>query len=156
MDITGRAAGWKGRDVRCPGCAEAMSVEQVEGGDIDVCGACGGVWLDWFDGEPRAIATKVVEAGVVGRPSSPDSLRAQERAIGACPRCTTQLVSERLADARVLRCESCAGSFVSREAAETLAALPADEPPPPSEGPRPIAPGGWKQLLAAVKKKVGL
>ncbi|HEY8076037.1 MAG TPA: zf-TFIIB domain-containing protein [Labilithrix sp.] len=128
MDITGRAHGWKGRDVRCPGCAEAMSVEPIEGGDVDLCGACGGIWIDWFDGDPRAIATKVVEAGLVGRPSAADALRAQEIAIGACPRCNVQLVAERLQASgsrlqatRVMRCEACAGCFVSREAAEEIA-----------------------------------
>ena len=161
MDITGRVAGYKGRDVRCPGCAEAMSVERVGEGDVDVCAACGGVWLDWFDGEPREMVTRVVEGGVVGRPSAPDALRAEARAIGACPRCGTQLVSERYAtaDAVLLRCESCAGSFVSRTAAEALAALAPEESPPPSETSgrtRPLEPAAWRRMLTALKSKLGL
>lgn len=163
MDLTGRAAGFRGIAVRCPGCAELMSNEAVRGDtEIDVCGSCGGLWLDWFDGEPRQVASEIVSQNIVGRPSAPDAIRNEARAIGACPRCAKQLVSERytferkkgdapvVTDAQMMRCEDCAGVFVSRTAAEALAALPADEPPPPSDKPRPE--GSWTSMLSKLRK----
>ncbi len=168
MDVTGRVAGYRGVAVRCPGCAETMSIETVGESDVDVCGVCGGVWIDWFDGEIRAVASEMIAQGIVGRPSSPDTLRNEARAIGACPRCTRQLAPERYTiekkpgitmgtGAELLRCEECAGVFVSRTAAETLATLPSDEAPPPSEQPaRVLEPLPWQRLLAVLKRIVGL
>jgi Zn-finger nucleic acid-binding protein len=172
VDLTGRfsGSGYRGIAVRCPGCAETMSAEQVGEAEVDVCGVCGGVWLDWFDGEPRLLATKIVSSGVVGRPSAPESLRNEPRALGACPRCTRQLVAERYTidnapgakgtatGAELLRCEECAGVFVSRTAAETLATLPADDPPPPSETTpvRILEPLPWQRFLALLKRLVSL
>jgi Zn-finger nucleic acid-binding protein len=165
MDITGRAAGFRGIAVRCPGCAETMSRESTGGdNEIDVCGACGGVWVDWFDGEVRQVASEIVTQGIVGRSSAPDAIRNEARAIGACPRCAKQLVDERYriekkgsssltTDASLMRCEDCAGVFVSRFAAETLASLPADEPPPPSEsaGKKPPPEGSWRAMLTKLR-----
>ncbi len=150
-----------------------MSGESVGDAEVDVCAACGGVWVDWFDGEVREVAERVVRGGVSGRPSDPEAIRAEARAIGACPRCLRQLASERYVaksvvtgntgptktttetGAVLLRCEECASAFVSRTALEVLASLPADEEPPMSEREdgttRVLEPMPWERLLALVK-----
>lgn len=155
-----------------------MQLEALEACDVDVCGACGGVWIDWFDGEIRAVTSEALSGEPRElRPSDPDSLRNETRAMGACPRCTRQLVAERYlvktqyiegqstqeTGADLLRCEECAGAFVSRTAAETLATLPAaEEPPPPSaegrgeQAHRVLDPLPWQKLLAALRKLLGL
>lgn len=155
MDITGRVAGYRGVAVRCPGCAEPMTIEALAECEVDVCSACGGIWIDWFDGEVRRVASDVLagEAERASRPSAPtSSLRNEAVATGACPRCTRQLVVERYVvktevrssdggermtvatetGAELSRCEECAGVFVPRTSASLLATLPGDEPPPSS------------------------
>src|SRR3954447_26652042 len=98
VDLTGRASGYRGAAVRCPGCAEPMTIEVLEEAEVDVCGACGGMWVDWFDGEVKHVATEVLagESSRASRPSAPtSSLRSEAFATGACPRCTRQLAVER-------------------------------------------------------------
>jgi hypothetical protein len=132
--------------------------------EVDVCTSCGGMWVDWFDGEVRMVAAEVLatEASRASRASgapASSALRNEAYATGACPRCTRQLVVERyvlepdaavartraLAErpslaqptgADLLRCEECAGVFVPRTSAELLATLPnGGEPPPSSTSP---------------------
>lgn len=181
MELTGRVSGYRGIAVRCPGCAEAMTAHHISEAEVDVCDACGGMWVDWFDGEVKKVATEVLagEAERLSRPSAPaSSLRAEAVATGACPRCTRQLVVERYVvvtekkegdeqkvvkqqtGADLMRCEECAGVFVSRSSASLLATLPADETPPPSsavpERAEVLDPLPWQRLLAAVKRILGL
>lgn len=184
MDLSGRAAGYRGAAVRCPGCAEPMTVEVLEEAEVDVCGACGGLWLDWFDGEIKRVVGEVLAGEVArqSRPSAPtSSLRNEHVATGACPRCTRQLVVERYvvkADVRsssggsertsvstttgadLLRCEECAGVFVPRTSAGLLATLPPDEDevPPPSSavGPGVLEPLPWQRFMAVVRRLIGL
>ena len=113
-----------------------MSTEAIGEADVDVCTACGGMWVDWFDGEVRQVATSVLagEAERASRETSPtSSLRNENVATGACPRCMRQLAVERYVvrvdvgprsaertsvstttGADLLRCEECAGVFVPR------------------------------------------
>lgn len=166
MDITGRVAGYRGVAVRCPGCAEPMTIEGLDGADVDVCNACGGIWIDWFDGEIRAVARETLAKDLVGRPSASDA-RNEARAVGACPRCTRQLVHERYVvraepaaiatGAELLRCEECAGAFVSRDSAALLATLPLDEAPRSERDPaRVLEPLPWQKLLAAIRRLLGI
>lgn len=168
MDITGRVPGYRGVAVRCPGCAEPMTIEALDGADVDVCNACGGIWVDWFDGEIGAVARETLAKDLVGRPST--SARNEPRAVGACPRCTRQLVHERYVvrgapsgagatttGADLLRCEECAGAFVSRESAALLVTLPADESPRSEGEPaRVLEPLPWQKLLAVIRRLLGL
>lgn len=159
-----------------------MSREAVAGAEADLCATCGGIWIDWFDGDVRAVARTVIVEGITGRRGDPDSLRSEARAIGACPRCARQLVSERYVaktmarsgaavvrtatdtGAELLRCEECAGAFVSRTSAEVLAALPADleapkapraSPPPPGPPPPSAANTAEKDgPLAALLRRI--
>lgn len=179
MDLTGRAAGYRGIAIRCPGCAESMAPEAIGDAEVDVCTACGGMWVDWFDGEVRQIATSVLEGETAraSRPAPPtSSLRSENLATGACPRCMRQLAVERYVvrvdvgprgapqtsvsttGADLLRCEECAGVFVPRTSAALLATLPPDEAAPPSstEGSAILEPLPWQRFMALLKRLVGL
>jgi hypothetical protein len=159
-----------------------MTIEDLAGAEVDVCTSCGGVWVDWFDGEIKRVATAVIasEPQRISRPSAAtSSLRNEAIATGACPRCTRQLVVERyvvkadvqsnsgetrtsvsqITGADLLRCEDCAGVFVPRASAELLSTLPADEEAPPSSttpGTAVLEPLPWQKLMAVVRRALGL
>ncbi|MBX3208978.1 MAG: zf-TFIIB domain-containing protein [Labilithrix sp.] len=129
MDLAGRGPAYRGVTVRCPGCAAPMRCEAVPSAEIDVCDACGGLWVDWFDGDVHTVAAEV-EAARVNRGAA---LAPGEPNAGArtCPRCTRALELElfRFTDAsehelvngvELLRCPECAGSFVPRSSAHLL------------------------------------
>lgn len=184
MDLSGRAQGYRGAAVRCPGCAEPMTIELLAEAEVDVCVGCGGLWVDWFDGEVKRVATEVLagEVARASRPSAPtSSLRNEALATGACPRCTRQLAVERYVvraevpgaqksgertsvstttGADLLRCEECAGVFVPRTSAGLLATLPPDEDevPPPSSavGAGVLEPLPWQRFMAVVRRLIGL
>jgi hypothetical protein len=130
--------------LRCPGCEALLESRPLGDGTIvDVCPACAGLWLDWFDGDPSTLARKVAPLGDAREPS--------EGAEGApCPRCTQALTEEAYASAgpRVLRCLDCSGAFVPRSSFDALAALEprtGDEPPP-------TEPTGLAWIVAAVRR----
>ena len=166
MNFSGRSPGYRGAAIRCPGCAETMSQHALEECEVDVCTSCGGIWVDWFDGEVRKVTGDALIAAPVVPPTDRPS-RNEAIALGACPRCTRQLVSERYmldgksTGAELLRCEECMGSFVTKTSGEMLAALPPDETPPPSkmegaEGVEMLEPMPWDRFIAALKKVLGL
>ena len=159
-----------------------MTIEQLDEADVDVCNACQGVWIDWFDGELRAVATETVRKELVGRPTDPGSARNEPAATGACPRCTRQLVAEKYVVAEIvpsssadsaagpsrinrteidlLRCGECAGAFVTRDGAVSLAALTTAEvhvertsAPSPEEV---LDPMPWQRFLALLKRLFGV
>jgi len=186
VDTLGRggSVGYRGAAVRCPGCAEPMTIEDLAGAEVDVCTACGGAWVDWFDGEVKRVATAVIESEPQrgSRPSAvSSSLRNEAFATGACPRCTRQLVVERyvvnadvstagekreprtsvsqITGADLLRCEECAGVFVPRASADLLSTLASDEQPPPSStapGAAVLEPLPWQRLMAVIRRLLGL
>jgi Zn-finger nucleic acid-binding protein len=183
-DLTGRSEGYRGVAIRCPGCAESMrqlGLTEAEA-EVDVCDACGGVWVDWFDGELRAIAAETQKVRDEGQRSAPGGVSGDKRipneaaAHGACPRCTRQLVPERyeikaeVASARIegrtsvvggrtgaelLRCEDCMGSFVSRTSAEILSFLSASDDPPASRAAVDLKPLPWERFVALLKSIFG-
>ena len=163
MDLSGRAAGYRGAAIRCPGCAEAMTQHALEECEVDLCSACGGLWVDSFDGEVRKVTTEAL--GAATSPPRSDAERKSRNeavAVGACPRCTRQLVAERYkldgqaTGADLLRCEECMGVFVGKSSAEMLAALPPQEEPPPSEAPEVLDPLPWQRFLMILKRALGL
>jgi hypothetical protein len=154
-----------------------------------VCDSCGGLWVDWFDGELRDITAETLRTGDVpsdahggDKGETGDTERASKRneavAVGACPRCTRQLVPERYAmsvdvpnsridggmsnvtaptGAELLRCEDCMGAFVSRSSAEVLAWLssPSDDPPP-SQAAAALKPMPWTHFMSMLRKFLGI
>jgi Zn-finger nucleic acid-binding protein len=109
-----------------------MRCEALPSAQIDSCDACGGLWVDWFDGEVETLA---VEAEAVranrGVPSPPGSAAGSGSGSRSCPRCHQALSVElhRFHDARedelvngveLFRCPECAGSFVPRPSVRLL------------------------------------
>lgn len=130
MDLEGRGVAYRGTTVRCPGCGAAMRCEAVPSAEVDVCDSCGGLWVDWFDGNVETLA---LEAEALrerrGEPVSRSSGRSG--GAGTCPRCLRALGAQlhRFSDAlpneflpgvELLRCPECAGSFVPRSSAHLL------------------------------------
>jgi Zn-finger nucleic acid-binding protein len=158
MDLTGRAPVYRGVVVRCPQCGDAMRSEPVprRSVEVDVCDACGGLWLDWFDGEVQALAVEA-EAARVDRGTPPPSHLSRPRGgTSACPRCMRPLVPElhRFGDAsddelvngvELLRCTECVGSFVPRSSAHLLLDRVRE----------PRAATLWEALVALIQRLVG-
>lgn len=139
--------------VRCPACAEPMRREIMRSAELEVCDACEGLWVDWFDGDVSTVAVEA-EAARLDRgtplPSRPSSPTTGSR---ACPRCQHPLVPElyRFSDAKhddliggvdVLRCADCAGAFVPRGSAHLLLDRAREE--------RTHSP--WEALLALLQR----
>lgn len=117
--------------LRCPACGETMRREATTSAAVEVCDACEGLWVAWFDGEVHTLAVEA-EAARLDRGTPPPS-RPTEPTSGsrACPQCSRPLVAElyRFADAKdddliagveLLRCADCAGAFVPRGSAHLL------------------------------------
>ena len=112
---------------RCPACALDMEQVPVEGETIDACPACGGVWLDWYDGD---VATLVAQVSAPAPPAPGDAPTGAR----TCPRCQIGMAVDDShgAEARVWRCRMCAGTFVPRAAFDGVL----DAPEPAPAGPR--------------------
>jgi Zn-finger nucleic acid-binding protein len=166
-----------------------LSLEKADA-EVDVCDSCGGLWVDWFDGEVRAIATetlRVSEPHLDVAPGDKDKdkdapkkkpARNEAIAIGACPRCTQQLITERYAitaaissariegrtsvvagktGAELLRCEECMGSFVTKPNAELLSWLSdASDDAPASKADVTLKPLPWERFIAVIKSILGV
>lgn len=133
MESSRHTRAYRERALRCPACDALMRVSATTSAELDVCDACEGVWIDWFEGEVHAVAAEHEAAQLdrgtppPARPSAPPS------GSRTCPRCSRSLTVElyRFADAKddehelvagvdVLRCAECAGAFVSRSSAHLL------------------------------------
>lgn len=83
-----------------------MTVEHTGECEVDVCSSCGGVFIEWFDGDPSQVAQSV------RRGDGPSGPLGQLR----CPVCQVALEEtgypEPDSEARVYRCGECAGTFV--------------------------------------------
>jgi Zn-finger nucleic acid-binding protein len=117
-----------------------MRMENTQTAEVDVCDACGGMWVDWFDGDVHAIAVEAEILRVERGTPLPPPLGEQPPAPKRCPRCSQILTPElyRFADARedelvsgveVFRCSECAGAFVPRGAAHLLLDRVKEGPP---------------------------
>lgn len=125
----------------CPGCGDVLSPNQVGEAMIDVCPGCGGIWVDWFDGELSALVRGTPSVKGARSPASPGG--------GACPRCDCPLAEEGYLQSRaeILRCGDCSGAFVPRAAAHAIAKVD-----PERKGPRP--PDDALSRLAAVLQRL--
>lgn len=142
------AQGYRDAALCCSGCGAEMVARDVEESTIDVCEGCGGVWLDWFDGEATELARQAAPLPPIE--SAPPPLSRH-----SCPRCVVALDRESFLGQGpdVLRCSGCMGLFVPRTSFDDLLAIkPADaDEPPPS-----IHPRGWPaRMLARVRALLG-
>jgi Zn-finger nucleic acid-binding protein len=107
----------------CPACASPMREVELrlrDGGStgIDLCDSCGGVFLEFFDGEPVALSRRLLPALHPTRPDAP-SLGAELR----CPDCRTPMVEQPYLHRgpHIARCESCMSVFATRAQLQELA-----------------------------------
>src|SRR5947209_8549907 len=94
MDLSGRGPAYRDSVARCPICVEPMRIEHTSSAEVDVCDACGGMWVDWFDGDVHAIAIEAEIARVERGTPLPPALGEQPVAPKKCPRCSQVLTVE--------------------------------------------------------------
>ena len=119
-----------------PGAEPAMPMSTADRvPPLSLCGACFGVWFDWWAGEAAAIARALLRL--------PRSRRTPARGDRACPRDGVTLESHAYLDVGpvVRRCPRCMGLFATRAQLDELATfgerLP--DPPGPIEYPTVLA-----------------
>ena len=101
--------------LRCPECAVPMEARPFRDKVIDQCGTCAGLWVDWFDGPlHEACASALRELGWRA-PVEPSGR------LATCPRCRVALDSESRDSRALMRCPECAGAWMSREEARSIA-----------------------------------
>ncbi len=92
-----------------------MTGHDISGSLVDVCTACAGVWIEWFDGEPNVLAGLLPPGSTAAHP--PGQM--------LCPACKTRLdetgYPDESSEARVHRCGHCVGTFVTADGLATLA-----------------------------------
>ena len=101
---------FRNRTRACPGCG--ASLRQVQLGDrdgVDVCDSCGGALLDFFDGEPTALARKLSEHA--------ENFSTVPRDSGLlCPDCEIKMVTTAYLEPdgpSISRCTQCFCIFVT-------------------------------------------
>ena len=85
---------------------------------VDLCDSCGGVFLEFFDGEPVALSRRLLPALHPARPEAPS--------VGnepLCPDCRTPMVEQPYLrrGPSIARCESCMSVFATRAQLQELA-----------------------------------
>jgi Zn-finger nucleic acid-binding protein len=89
-----------------------LNEELHDGVHVDICGECGGVWIDWMDGDLGQVSKKVaVPRARVSEAEGGD---------GGCPVCATPLQVERVGSVSIQRCGECAGAWLSASAVDGL------------------------------------
>jgi Zn-finger nucleic acid-binding protein len=125
------SAAYRETPLLCPGCGETLDPREVGDAIIDVCPACGGIWVDWFDGDLVVMVRGAPPAPGAQIPGAPGS--------SSCPRCRRALGGERYLEshAEIMRCGDCAGAFVPRGSVSALVML---DPHVHEEAPAPHDP----------------
>jgi Zn-finger nucleic acid-binding protein len=127
----------------CPACHEPLEAHTVEGAGamIDLCARCGGVWLDWEDGDFTELAREVPPAVAREIPRSGP---------GVCPRCNRPLHVEVFRDtAELLRCGECAGAFVPYA---SIGKIAGSTPAEAREENEPGEEGLWMRMARALRE----
>lgn len=88
--------------------------------EIDRCGGCGGMFLEFFDGEPSAISRGLAERTELtpsARPASGDAI--------SCPDCEAPMIRRAYLERgpELLRCDTCLAVFLRPWEVARLAAL---------------------------------
>ena len=105
----------------CPLCGSSMEDRAASDAVVDVCTECHAVWIDWFDGDIATVASDIEVVKTI-------PVRVSDK--HPCPRCRTELVSERLYQTGpyVYRCADCSGVLVPSAVLDEVVALgPADQ-----------------------------
>jgi Zn-finger nucleic acid-binding protein len=144
------STGYREPHPRCPGCRGELFTREISAAVIDVCRDCGGLWVDWHDGD---LSEVVRGSGPRGAPSTAPSAAPPEAPIvPVCPRCSRPLHDERYRDdgPAILRCGECAGAFVPRASAGELASLSVRDDEDDSEA------GFFRRLILRVRAALGM
>ena len=109
----------------CLKCTAVLEKSRIEDVEVDLCGSCGGLWLD--HGEAERLAKKMASelarlrkllAGDEGPPPVPSEIQ------GACPACTASVKEVMLGAVHIDFCPRCKGMFLDRgELEAALAAV---------------------------------
>lgn len=136
---------YRDQALRCPGCDTWLEPQHVDASTVDICPACAGIWIDWFDGELGAMARGTA------RRAAPTSTGEPSAGAAACPHCRSPLQQERYldTDAEILRCTDCAGAFVARA---SLAALLQVE----ILAGQPAPKGSLRRLISTLRSWLGI
>ncbi len=128
---------YRGHRRSCPACRSAMDEIPVplasgEQAKIDHCPQCGGVFLEFFDGDPGELSRGTLERLVDQDSDAADV--AHETA--TCPECGNFMPLLRYLEQgpTIFRCEGCMAIFASHPQLRALAAYvePANPEEPPS------------------------
>lgn len=124
----------------CPLCGSSMEDHAASDAVVDVCSDCHAVWIDWFDGDIATVAgdvhvSKAIPANVTDK--------------HPCPRCRTELVSERLYQTGpyIFRCADCSGVLVPSAVIDEVVALG-----PSEQRGEPLDAGPLARMLSKLRK----
>jgi len=100
----------------CPLCGGSMEDRAAADAIVDVCSECHAVWIDWFDGDIATVASDVHVSKIIPAHASDKH---------PCPRCRTELISEKLFDTgpHVYRCSDCSGVLVPSAVLDEVVAM---------------------------------
>jgi hypothetical protein len=122
-----RAMTYRGRQRSCPACAGPMEELRVPTGEaepsgyaeVDRCAGCGGLFLEFFDGEPSRLSR-----AVMARPRAQPRARPPAGVLTCCD-CERPMVRRPYLGQGpdLARCEACLAVFLSPAEAARLAQL---------------------------------
>ena len=109
-----------------------MPRDDHESAEVDLCSRCGGVFLDFFDGEPGDLAR-----GVLAHFRPGEDLMEIDPADLTCPDCGTAMIPHRYMEQGpgIGRCDACMAAFATPAQLQQLADLIFSEEP---DGPRSL------------------
>lgn len=150
--------GYREAQLNCPNCKALLEVQEILGSPVDCCRDCGGLWVDWFDGDLPGIVRGTREAaaedGRGGRDrKAPSGKALSGSALPHCPRCSRPLAQEQFQQTgpTIYRCGECLGAYVPAERAAELARfVPADE-----AGDAGRETGFWRGLIERIRLVLG-
>jgi Zn-finger nucleic acid-binding protein len=131
----------------CPVCSLALDARMLKDAEVDVCGHCKGIWIDWFDGDLGQVAMQASPMSV------PMSVIAPATS-AACPHCRRSMTLQPYGETGLVslwRCGECAGAFIPRGSFESLLELAQMEPP---RSEHPDAPSPLARVLALLRRLV--
>jgi Zn-finger nucleic acid-binding protein len=129
----------------CPACSIALDVRLLRDAEVDVCGQCKGIWMDWFDGELSEVAMQASPMSVPSAAITPPMTT-------TCPHCRRPMVLQPYgADGPDLwRCGECAGAFVPRASFEALMQAVAASETPSHKGDEATSP--FARMVAVLRR----
>lgn len=99
--------------------------------EVDLCPACGGVWFEFFDGEPASLSRRTLSRGGERLARSEGAMARAEASALTCPDCRREMQRCTYLDLpegpRIGRCDACFSVFVPRHELRALARFRYDD-----------------------------